>query len=424
MLTFCLRFGVCVVRRSLSPTLVPPRGRRCHARVAPIARRAKILQGEGTIEMVAKVQALQRAGQDIIRMEVGDPDFDTPAHITQAAIDALRNGATHYEAAGGSPALREAAASFLRRTRPGLQADAANVLCMPGGKPIIFHTIAALCQEGDEVIYPDPGFPAYETTIAWSGAKPIPLRLDEASGFRFSHQILRSLVTEKTKLIIINSPGNPTGGVLTAADLDVVADVARQSGAWVLSDEIYSQLTYDGALHDSVATREGMLDQTIVLDGCSKNYAMTGWRLGFGLFPQSLVEPARNLAINSWTCVPPFVAAAGVSALTGPESPTQRMRDEYCKRRNLVFDHLNGIEGIHVAVRPAGAMYLLANVTATGLSSKQFAERLLEAQGVSLLDGSYFGSAGDGLIRISFGQSSERLLEGCRRIESFVRSLR
>lgn len=388
----------------------------------PVAKRATVLRGEGTIEMVGRAQALQRTGRDVIRMEVGDPDFDTPSHVVDAATAALRAGKTHYEPAGGSPAMREAAAAYLRRTRPGLDVDAERVLCTPGGKPVIFHTIAALCEEGDEVIYPDPGFPAYETTIEWSGATPVPLRLEESTGFRFSHDKLRSLVTERTKLIIVCSPGNPTGGVLTASDLDCIAEVARSSGAWVLSDEIYSRLVYEGA-HDSVAIRDDMLERTVVLDGCSKAYAMTGWRVGFGLFPAALVEPARNLAINSWTCLPPFVAAGAMAALDGPDGPSEAMRDEFCARRDLVFARLNKVPGIHVAVRPAGSMYLLANVVDTGLSARDFSERLLEEHGVSLLDAEYFGAGGKGLVRISFAQSRERLAEGCDRIAAFAARL-
>ncbi|CAJ1349714.1 unnamed protein product [Effrenium voratum] len=269
--------------------------------------------------MVAKAIALQKSGRDIIRMEVGDPDFATPPHITASAVSALHAGQTHYEAAGGSPTLRKAVAESLERTRPGLRADPDKVICMPGGKPVIFHTIAALCEEGDEVIYPDPGFPAYETLIEWSGATPVPLRLEEGTGFRFRHDELRRLASPRTKLIILCSPGNPTGGVLTSEDLDCAAEVARSCDSWVLSDEIYSRLTFDGK-HDSVLLREGMAERSVLLDGCSKAFAMTGWRLGFGLFPAELVEPARNLAINSWTCVPPFVAAAAVTALQSPEA--------------------------------------------------------------------------------------------------------
>eukprot|EP00933_Yihiella_yeosuensis_P062798 TRINITY_DN65799_c0_g1_i1.p1 TRINITY_DN65799_c0_g1~~TRINITY_DN65799_c0_g1_i1.p1 ORF type:complete len:410 (+),score=71.24 TRINITY_DN65799_c0_g1_i1:61-1290(+) len=389
----------------------------------PLARRSQVLRGEGTIEMVGRALQLQRDGRDVIRMEVGDPDFSTPGHITAKAIAALESGCTHYEAAGGTPSLREAAAAYLRRTRPGLAAKAENVLCMPGGKPVIFHTIAALCEEGDEVIYPDPGFPAYETTIEWSGAKAVPLKLDESTGFRFSHESLRSLITPRTKLLIICSPGNPTGGVLTKDDLDFVADIAKEHNLWILSDEIYSKLVYEGS-HDSVALREAMLERTIVLDGCSKAFAMTGWRVGFGLFPPKLVEPARNIAINSWTCLPPFVAVGAEAALTGPEEESDSMIREFQARRDLVFERLNKIPGISVAVRPQGAMYLLANVTATGLSSREFAERLLQDQAVSLLDGAYFGEAGHGLVRISFAQSQERLAEGCDRIAKFVAGLR
>lgn len=358
----------------------------------PVAKRARILRGEGTIEMVSKALAMQRS-RDVIRMEVGDPDFETPSHITASAISALQAGQTHYEAAGGSPGLRKAVANHLERSRPGLKADPDQVLCMPGGKPVIFHTIAALCEEGDEVIYPNPGFPAYETTIEWSGATAVPLRLDESTGFRFRHDDLRRLVSPRTKLIILCSPGNPTGGVLTSQDLDAVADVARESGAYVLSDEIYSSLIFDGQ-HDTILLREGMPERCVLLDGCSKAFAMTGWRLGFGLFPKELVEPARNLAINSWTCIPPFVAAGAITALDTPKEELDYMRLEYAARRDLLFERLNQLPGISVAVKPAGAMYLLANVTGTSLSSRDFADRLLQEEAVSLLDGRYFGDGG------------------------------
>eukprot|EP00929_Paragymnodinium_shiwhaense_P108838 TRINITY_DN75184_c0_g1_i1.p1 TRINITY_DN75184_c0_g1~~TRINITY_DN75184_c0_g1_i1.p1 ORF type:complete len:442 (+),score=88.75 TRINITY_DN75184_c0_g1_i1:78-1403(+) len=396
--------------------------RRFSTWLKPVAHRATVLKGEGTIETVARVLDLQKQGRDIVRMEVGDPDFDTPAHISDAAVEALRGGATHYDAAGGSLALRETVAEYFRTTRPGLDAKAENVLCMPGGKPVIFHTIAALCQDGDEVIIPDPGFPAYETTIEWSGAKVVPLRLHQETGFRFDHEELRRLISPKTKLIVICSPGNPTGGVLTSADLDAVAAAARSCGAWVISDEIYSQLVFEGE-HESIATREGMLERTIVLDGCSKAFAMTGWRVGFGLFPPALVEPARNIGINSWTCLPPFVGAGAIAALKGPQGPTHAMRDEFKARRDLVFNRLNEIPGINIAVLPAGAIYLLADVTGTGLSSREFSNRLLDEHGVSVLDGNYFGAGGEGLVRISFGQSRERLAEGCERIAKFVASL-
>lgn len=394
----------------------------CGRALKSLSQRGRVLRGEGTIALVARAKALEKEGRDIVHMEVGDPDFWTPPHIVDAAIASLHRGETHYQQAGGSPPMRKAAAEFLRRTRPGLPAEADNVICAPGGKPIIFTTIAALCEQGDEVIYPNPGFPAYETTIEWSGAKPVPLPLQEHTGFRFSHKDLQRLASSSTKLIILCSPGNPTGGVLTKADLDYVADVAKDCGAWVLSDEIYSQLIYDGQ-HDSIATRPGMLDRTVILDGCSKAFAMTGWRMGFGLFPSNLVEPVRNLCINSWTCLPPFVEVGAIAALDGTEEPTENMRSEFKARRDLLFERLNGIPGIEVAVRPAGAMYLLANVTGTGLSSHDFAERLLQEHGVAVLKGEYFGEGGAGLVRISFAQSRERLAEGCDRIAAFVTTL-
>merc|ERR1712216_181155 len=302
-------------------------------------------------------------------------------------------------------------------------AKAENVLCSPGGKNIIFHAIAALVQAGDEVIYPNPGFPAYETTIEWFGGKPVPLKLDSKIGFRFDHDELRRIVSPRTKLIIICSPGNPSGGVLNSEDLDVVAEVAKSSGAWVLSDEIYSQLVFDGQ-HDSVATRPGMAERTIILDGCSKNFAMTGWRVGFGLYPPALVEPARNVCINTFSCLPPFVSAGALAAVTGSTEPTDKMRAEFMARRDIVFDRLNAIPGISVAVRPAGAIYLMADVSGTGLTASEFSHRLLFEKGVALLDGAFFGEHGAGLVRISFAQSRERLGEACDRIAAFVETIR
>mmetsp|Transcript_18687 Transcript_18687/g.43429 ORF Transcript_18687/g.43429 Transcript_18687/m.43429 type:complete len:457 (-) Transcript_18687:239-1609(-) len=394
----------------------------CSRGLKGIAARAAILPAEGTIEQAARAIQMQKLGRDVVRMELGDPDFGTPQHIADAAVEAMRAGKTHYEAAGGSPAMRQAVASYLDRTRPGLNADPENVLVTPGGKPIIFHSIAVLCEPGDEVIYPDPGFPAYEACIKWTGATPVPLKLQEETGFRFSHEELRRLVSPKTKLIIVCSPGNPTGGVLQKEDLDVVAEVAKETGAWVLSDEIYSQLIFQGSL-DSVALRPGMKERTIVLDGCSKAHAMTGWRVGFGLYPPELVGPARNLAIASWTCIPPFVAAGAIAALEGPSAATDGMRRELQARRDLLFDRLNAVPGINVAVRPAGAMYLLANITGTGLTSKQFASQLLDEEGVSVLDAEIFGAQGAGLVRISFAEPQHRLLEGCKRIEAFAARL-
>jgi aspartate/methionine/tyrosine aminotransferase len=373
------------------------------------------------MEFLAKAKILENDGHDVCHLEIGDPDFDTPKHITLAAELALQAGNTHYEPSGGSLALRQSVAAWFRATRPGLDPDCAtadNVLCAPGGKNIIFQTIAALVENGDEVVYPNPGFPAYETTIEWFGGKPVGLKLDSKTGFSFDHDELRRIVTPKTKLIIVCSPGNPSGGVLTSADLDVVAEVAKENGAWVLSDEIYSQLVFEGE-HDSVATRPGMAERTIILDGCSKNWAMTGWRVGFGLYPRALVEPARNVCINTFSCLPPFVSAGAKAAVEGTMEPTAKMRAEFMARRDIVYDRLNAIPGVSVAVKPAGAMYLMADVSGTGLEASEFASRLLFEHGVALLDGAFFGEHGAGLVRISFAQSRERLAEACDRIATF-----
>jgi aspartate/methionine/tyrosine aminotransferase len=375
------------------------------------------------MEFLAKAKLLESEGVDVCHLEIGDPDFDTPKHITLAAELALGSGATHYEPSGGSLKLRESVAEWFNNTRPGLNASPANVLCTPGGKNIIFQTIAALVEAGDEVIYPNPGFPAYETTIEWFHGKPVPLKLDEKTGFRFDHDELRRIASPKTKLIIICSPGNPSGGILSAEDLDVVAEVAKASGAWVLSDEIYSQLIFDGQ-HDSVATRPGMQERTVVLDGCSKNWAMTGWRVGFGLFPTPLVEPARNVCINTFSCLPPFVSAGAMAAVEGSAEPTEKMKAEFMARRDIVFDRLNEIPGVKVSHKPGGAMYLMADVSGTGLTASEFADRVLFEHGVALLDGAFFGEFGVGLVRISFAQSRERLAEACDRIADFCEGVK
>lgn len=417
------RCGICA--RMVQQTLaLPSRTYKSSAGppLASLARRSTVLRGEGAMEFLGKAKYMEAEGHDICHLEIGDPDFDTPTHITQAAEKALKAGSTHYEPSGGSLALRESVAEWFRKTRPGLDAKAEDVICSPGGKNIIFQTIAALVERGDEVIYPNPGFPAYETTIEWFGGKPVPLKLDSKTGFRFDHDELKKIASSRTKLIIICSPGNPSGGILTSEDLDCVAEVAKACGAWVLSDEIYSQLIFQGK-HDSVATRPGMQQRTIVLDGCSKNWAMTGWRVGFGLFPRQLVDPARNVCINTFSCLPPFVSAGAAAAVEGPSEPTEKMRDEFCARRDIVYDRLNSIPGISVSVKPQGAMYLMADVSGTGLEAGEFASRVLFEHGVAVLDGRFFGKYGKGLVRISYGQSRERLAEACDRIAKFVEGL-
>lgn len=305
----------------MSTAEAPRKSRR--ASLAPLASRSSVLRGEGAMEFLGKAKVMEQEGHDVCHLEIGDPDFDTPEHITKAAEAALKAGSTHYEPSGGSLKLRESVAEWFKKTRPGLDARPENVICSPGGKNIIFQTIAALVERGDEVIYPNPGFPAYETTIEWFGGKPVPLKLDAKTGFSFDHDELKRIASSRTKLIIICSPGNPSGGILSAADLDCVAEVAKSCGAWVLSDEIYSQLVFEGE-HDSVATRPGMANRTIVLDGCSKNWAMTGWRVGFGLYPRQLVDPARNVCINTFSCLPPFVSAGAAAAVEGTQVPTQK----------------------------------------------------------------------------------------------------
>jgi len=382
--------------------------------------RALELGTEGAFAVLARARELERAGRDVVHLEIGEPDFPTPAHAAEAAFAAIRAGETGYCPAPGIAELREAAAADLSRTR-GVPVAPARVLVANGAKPFLFFGVLATCEPGDEVIYPDPGFPIYESAIRFAGATPVPLVLRETDDFAFSIDELAACVTERTKLVILNSPQNPTGGVLARETLAAAAGVLRDSPAWVLSDEVYGRLLHEGAFA-SIATEPGMLERTIVLDSFSKTYAMTGWRCGYAAVPEPLVEPLTRLLVNATSCVPPIVQRAGVAALTGPQDGVERMRAEFRARRDLVVAGLAAMPGVTCRV-PHGAFYAFPNVTGVPLPTEVLADRLLDDAGVALLSGTAFGAAGEGHLRLSYATSRERLAEGLARMRAFLEGL-
>jgi aspartate/methionine/tyrosine aminotransferase len=375
---------------------------------------------ETAFSVLARARELERAGRDVIHLEIGEPDFVTPAHICEAAAQALRDGETSYCPSAGIPELREVAAAFLARTRT-IDVDAANVLVGTGAKPFLFFTILATCNPGDEVIYPDPGFPIYESAIRWAGATPVPLPLLEERDFVFDLDQLASLLGPRTKLVILNSPHNPTGGVIGPDETAAAAELLAGSTAWVLSDEVYSQMAYDGDFA-SVASQPGLLERTILLDGLSKTYAMTGWRCGFAAVPAPLVDPLVRFFVNSTSCVPPFVQRAGIAALTGPQDEPRAMVDEFRQRRDLVVEGLNGLPGVSCRT-PRGAFYAFPNVGALPVAADELAERLLAEAGVALLAGTAFGRVGRDNLRLSYANSRENLAEGLRRMAALIENL-
>lgn len=381
------------------------------------AERMNHIGQETAFEVLVRARALEARGRSVIHLEIGEPDFDTPGHIVAAAQQALEEGATHYGPGAGLPQLREAVATYLKRWR-GLDIDPARVVITPGGKPIMFFAILALINPGDEVIYPDPGFPIYESMAGFVGGTPVPMPLREERHFRFDPDEFRALVTDRTRLIIINSPHNPTGGVLTRADLDVIAEVARERDIVVLSDEIYSRLLYSGQ-HESIARLDDMLDRTIILDGWSKTWAMTGWRLGFGVFPPELVPHVERLISNSVSCTASFAQEAAIAALEGPQDAVNTMLAEFTARRSAIIGGLNALPGVH-CLEPDGAFYAFPNITGTGFSSRELADRLLEEAGVACLSGTAFGRYGEGFLRFSYANSLGNIEEALDRMRAFL----
>jgi aspartate/methionine/tyrosine aminotransferase len=370
------------------------------------AQRMSRLGTESAFEVLARAKALERQGRSIIHLEIGEPDFDTPPHIKDAAKQALDAGATHYGPSAGLPELREAIAKHVTETR-GVPVSPEEVVVTPGAKPIMFFTILALVGTGDEVIYPNPGFPIYESVINFVGGTPVPIPLREDTGFGFDLDLFERKLSPRTRLIIMNSPENPTGGVLDRSQIERIAALAAARSIPVLADEIYRQFLYEGEF-TSIMGLPGMRDLTILLDGFSKSYAMTGWRLGFGVMPTPVVEHVTRLMVNSNSCTASFVQLAGIAALQGDQTPTARMVAEFKRRRDLIVDGLNRLPGVKCA-RPRGAFYVFPNITGTRHTSAEVAERLLNEAGVAALAGTAFGQYGEGYLRFSYANSEANL---------------
>ena len=386
--------------------------------MAQLASRQANLGTETAFETLAKAKELERQGKSIIHLEIGEPDFDTPLHIRDAAKKALDDGFTHYGPSAGQLELRESIAKH-QTERQGYEVSADNVIVTPGGKPVMFFTIMALVEQGDEVIYPNPGFPIYESMIRYMGGTPIPMQLNEETGYNADIDALKSLVTPRTKLMIVNSPNNPCGSVIPETDLEGLAEIALENDIIVMADEIYKDMYYGGQEHVSITKFSGMRDRTVILDGFSKSYAMTGWRLGYGVFPDFLVEPVVRLMTNSVSCTSVFSQMAAIAALEGPQDSVRMMMEEFTKRRDLVVEGLNSLPGITCPV-PKGAFYAFPNIRATGWTSQKFAEKAMYEAGVALLAGTAFGQYGDGYVRISFANSQENLQEAIERLRTIM----
>jgi aspartate aminotransferase len=378
------------------------------------AERLGRLKGESAFEVLARAKKLEAEGRHIVHFEIGEPDFNTPPNIIDAAKKALDSGFTHYTPSQGYLPLREAIADYTKRWK-NVNTNPDEIIVVPGGKPIIFYTLLALIDHGDEVIYPDPGFPAYSSVISFAGGVGVPITIREERDFTFDVNELISKITPKTKLIILNSPANPTGGVLSPQDTEDIAAALKGRGIYVLSDEIYSRTVYEGSVK-SIASIPEMKDWTIILDGFSKAYAMTGWRLGYGIANKELTAQINSLMVNSNSCVPAFTQIAGVEALTGPQDAVDAMNAEFRKRRDLIIEGLNNIRGLSCKT-PKGAFYAFPNIRGTGMSSKEAADFLLGSAGVATLSGTSFGAAGEGYLRLSYANSVKNIEIALDRIE-------
>ena len=384
------------------------------------APRVTHLAPEGAYAMLSRAQALEAAGREIIHLEVGQPDSPTFENILQAGIQAIRDGHTRYTPSAGVPALRQAIAQDAGRRR-GITFKPSQVVIGPGAKPALFFPTLALVRHGDEVIYPDPGFPTYEAMVGVAGGMPVPLPLSEEAGFSFNLEAFDSLLSERTRMVILNSPSNPTGGVLSLADLEHIAVAALERDLWVLSDEIYSRLVYDVPAA-SIASLPGMAERTIICDGFSKTYAMTGWRLGYGIMPEALAERVGLLITHSVGCTADFTQVAGLEAIQGPQEQAEAVVLEYRRRRDALVAGLNAIPGVRCQ-KPQGAFYAFPNISALGRSSSWLAEYLLEEAGVALLPGTAFGKYGEGYLRLCFANSLENLLLAVERMAEALRRL-
>ena len=382
-----------------------------------LANRMNNLGTETAFEVLAKAKALESQGKNIIHLEIGEPDFDTPSNIVKAAQEALSNGYTHYGPSPGLMEVRERIAQEVSDTR-NIDVNANNVVVTPGAKPIMFFAMLALVDEGDEVIYPNPGFPIYESMINFVGGIPVPMKLLASNNFTIDLDEISNQISSKTKLMIINSPNNPCGSVISKEDLTALAHLAQKNDITVLTDEVYRKFLYEGE-YFSPASVPGMTERTIILDGFSKTYSMTGWRVGFGVMPENLVEPISRLSTNSVSCTASFTQIAILEAMNGPQDEPMKMVEEFKKRRDVIVNGLNSIPGINCPL-PGGAFYVFPSIEGTGMSSKQFANDLLEKHGVACLAGESFGEYGKGCIRFSFANSMENLNAALERIKDFV----
>jgi aspartate/methionine/tyrosine aminotransferase len=389
--------------------------------VRGVAARMSTIGTEGAFAVSARARALEAQGRPMIHLQIGEPDFDTPAHVREAAKRALDEGATHYAPFPGIPELRQAIAADVTK-RKGFAADPSQVFVTVGGKGVMLYAILGLVDPGDEVIVPDPGYPIYESLTRFVGATPVPIPIRMEHDFRLDVDELAALITPRTRLLIINSPANPTGSVLNRTDLQRIAELAQEHDLWVMTDEIYGRILYDGEEHVSIASLPGMPERTIVLDGFSKTFAMTGWRLGYAVVPESLKEVYGELVINTISCAPTFAQVGAVQALVGPQDDVDAMVVEFKARRDLIVNGLNEIEGIRCAT-PLGAFYAFPDISGTGLTGAEFAERLLVEHDVCVLAGTAFGGVGTDHIRISYANSRENLSEALGRIGRFVAGL-
>jgi aspartate aminotransferase len=382
------------------------------------AKRMETLGTETAFEVLAKARALEKQGKDIVHLEIGEPDFDTPKNIKEAAVKAINAGYTHYGPSAGLPDFRETIAQYVSKTR-GIKAEADEVVVTPGAKPIMFFSILALVNPGDEVLYPNPGFPIYESMINFVDARPVPIPLPEENDFRLEPEYVKKHITKKTKMIILNYPENPTGGIVTKEDLKVIADcIAGRDDVFVLADEIYSKIIYEGK-HESIASLPGMKDKTILLDGFSKTYAMTGWRLGYGVMRKDIAQKVAQLMTNSNSCTCSFTQMAGIEALKGPQTDPEKMVAEFKKRREVIVSGLNQIKGM-TCKKPHGAFYVFPNVKGTGINCRKLSDHLLYDAGVAVLAGTCFGKFGEDHLRLSFANSIENIKKALERIAKAV----
>jgi len=385
-----------------------------------LAKATGRLGTETAFEVLARARALEAQGRHVVHLEIGEPDFDTPAYIVEAGIQAMREGFTHYGPSAGLPEVRAAIAEYAGAMR-GVRVAPEEVVMTPGGKPVLFFGLMALVDPGDEVIYPNPGFPIYESVIRYLDAKPVPIRLSEDKAFSLDLDELESLVGPRTKMLILNTPANPTGGVIPKRDAERIAELAQKHDFWVLTDEIYARILYDGG-HHSILSVPGMRERTLLLDGHSKTFAMTGWRLGFAVAPRPVADMIGKFMTNCNSCTASFTQRAGMAAVQGPQDAVEAMVAEFRRRRDLIVDGLNAIPKVR-CLRPQGAFYVFPNITATGKKSAELASLLLQEAGVATLAGTAFGAYGEGYLRLSYANSQDNIREALKRMQSCIESL-